>query len=123
MTRELGIRPDMLRTWKRQAESRAGLTSEDLVRSAPRARDRTCILVSELSPVYGDELSRVDCAPSSGSPDSDLAHRTAMAAAIAVRTVEVEAVPSRPSAPASRNPLPTFPLRAHIAVSEGVLGL
>ena len=30
MARELGLRPDMLRTWKRQAESRAGLTRGDV---------------------------------------------------------------------------------------------
>ena len=30
VARELGIRPDMLRTWKRQAESRAGLTPGDV---------------------------------------------------------------------------------------------
>lgn len=30
VARELGIRPDMLRTWKRQAESRAGLTPGDI---------------------------------------------------------------------------------------------
>ena len=29
VARELGIRPDMLRTWRRQAESRAGLTPGD----------------------------------------------------------------------------------------------
>jgi transposase len=30
VARELGIRPDMLRTWRRQAESRAGLTPGDV---------------------------------------------------------------------------------------------
>ena len=30
VARELGIRPDMLRTWRRQAESRAGLTPGDI---------------------------------------------------------------------------------------------
>ncbi len=30
VARELGIRPDMLRAWKRQAEGRAGLTGEDV---------------------------------------------------------------------------------------------
>lgn len=30
VARELGIRPDMLRTWKRQAESRAGVTPGDV---------------------------------------------------------------------------------------------
>jgi transposase len=30
VARELGIRPDMLRTWKRQAEGRAGLTASDV---------------------------------------------------------------------------------------------
>jgi transposase len=30
VARELGLRPDMLRTWKRQAESRAGLTGGDV---------------------------------------------------------------------------------------------
>jgi transposase len=30
VARELGIRGDMLRTWKRQAESRAGLTPGDV---------------------------------------------------------------------------------------------
>lgn len=28
--RELGIRPDMLRTWKRQAEGQAGLAASDI---------------------------------------------------------------------------------------------
>ena len=30
VARELELRPDMLRTWKRQAESRAGLTGGDV---------------------------------------------------------------------------------------------
>jgi transposase len=30
VARELGIRPDMLRTWRRQAESRAGLAPGDV---------------------------------------------------------------------------------------------
>ena len=30
VARELGIRPEMLRTWKRQAESRAGLKGTDV---------------------------------------------------------------------------------------------
>jgi transposase len=30
VARELGIRPDMLRTWRRQAQSRAGLVSGDV---------------------------------------------------------------------------------------------
>lgn len=30
LARELGIRPDMLRTWRRQAEGRAGLASTDV---------------------------------------------------------------------------------------------
>lgn len=30
VARELGIRPDMLRAWKRQAEGRAGVTGEDV---------------------------------------------------------------------------------------------
>ena len=30
VARELGIRPEMLRTWKRQAESRAGLAATDV---------------------------------------------------------------------------------------------
>ena len=30
VARELGIRPDMLRNWKRQAEGRAGLASPDV---------------------------------------------------------------------------------------------
>lgn len=30
VARELGIRPEMLRTWKRQAESRAGLAPGDV---------------------------------------------------------------------------------------------
>lgn len=29
VARELGIRPDMLRTWRRQAEGRAGLSGEE----------------------------------------------------------------------------------------------
>src|SRR5262245_10359954 len=31
VARELGIRPDMLRTWKRQAESRTGLSGGDVL--------------------------------------------------------------------------------------------
>ncbi len=30
IARELGIRPDMLRSWKRQAEGRAGFVAEDV---------------------------------------------------------------------------------------------
>ncbi len=30
VARELGIRPDMLRSWKRQTEGRAGLAAEDV---------------------------------------------------------------------------------------------
>ncbi len=30
VARELGIRPEMVRTWKRQAQSRAGLTGTDV---------------------------------------------------------------------------------------------
>ena len=30
VARELGIRPDMLRTWRRAAEGRAGLKAEDV---------------------------------------------------------------------------------------------
>ena len=30
VARELGIRPEMLRTWKRQAQSRAGLAATDV---------------------------------------------------------------------------------------------
>lgn len=30
IARELGIRPDMLRSWKRQAEGRAGFAAEDV---------------------------------------------------------------------------------------------
>ncbi len=30
VARELGIRPDMLRTWKRQAEGRAGFAAEEV---------------------------------------------------------------------------------------------
>lgn len=30
VARELGIRPDMLRAWKRQAEGRAGLTGKEV---------------------------------------------------------------------------------------------